>query len=358
MIRLICIQTLHPHWASHSGYHHFLSRLPADINVELLRIERRKVVERDLVGLEKIWFRLAMRWAKKRLNPWTTEYDFLTELRQLSRIRSLLKSGDKIIVHFLDGEIGLNFLGALRCTIGRNAQRLKLVASYHQPGPLLAKILPRRERIKALDMVLTVGRSQLPFFNDLPPEKKRFVAHGIDTDYYCPSAQSVDAGRISCLTVGHWLRDFDALEAVIRRAPEEVTFRIVAGQQHVERFRSMTNTELYSEIDDDELLRLYRESDIGLMPLQDSTANNGLLEMMACGLPIITTRVGSVNDYLPECCGILLDANEPDRITAALNELSAAPVVRSRLGTAARQRAVALDWSVIAREMTDLYREL
>jgi glycosyltransferase involved in cell wall biosynthesis len=37
-----------------------------------------------------------------------------------------------------------------------------------------------------------------------------------------------------------------------------------------------------------------------LLPLLDSTANNGLLEGMACGLPVIITDVGGVRDYAKE----------------------------------------------------------
>jgi glycosyltransferase involved in cell wall biosynthesis len=233
------------------------------------------------------------------------------------------------------------------------------MASYHQPGDWLTKVLPYKERIKDLDMVLTVGTSQFPFFDFLPKDRLRFVPHGIDTDYYCPAnCRNEDSRRVFCLTVGHWLRDFDALEQVIRSAPEQLVFRIVAGQEHVKQFRSLANVELYSGVADDELLRLYQRSDIGLMPLQDSTANNGILEMMACGLPIVTTRVGSVHDYLPEGTGILIDGNDPMAFLSAIKRLADSPVERGSLGEAARCRALELDWANIARQMAEIYHGL
>jgi glycosyltransferase involved in cell wall biosynthesis len=146
------------------------------------------------------------------------------------------------------------------------------------------------------------------------------------------------------------------LEKVARAAPERIVFRIVSDKGSTERFRGMSNVEVYSGIEDSELLRLYQQSHIGLMPLQDSTANNSLLEMMSCGLPIITTRVGSVQDYLPDGAGILLEKNDPQEILRAINSLN--PEARRTFGEAARRRALELDWTNVGLQMAEQYRGL
>ncbi len=357
-IRLICIQTFHAHWAGHSGYHHYLSRLEEDFNVEHIRIPRGVVSHQELKGFEKIFFRLYALFARGRVNSWTTEKDLLAELRLWNRVRQEQFKDEKTVFHFLDGEIGYNFSGAIRKFLGTKANQVRLIASYHQPVPILEKVLPFKKRSKELDLILTVGRSQLPFFDFLPTGRVQFMPHGIDTDYFQPGKRQESSNQLYCLTVGHWLRDFDALEQLIRLVPERVIFRIVAGKDHIMRFRGMDNVELYSGIGDDELLRLYQRSDIGLMPLQDSTANNGLLEMMACGLPIVATRVGSVTDYVPEGAGILLMGNKPTALLAAVQRLADSPADRSRFGEAARRRALELGWTNIAREMAELYRRV
>jgi glycosyltransferase involved in cell wall biosynthesis len=354
-IHLICIQTYHAHWAGHSGYHHFLSRLPEDILVTHLRIPREQVSGKELRGAEKLWFRLVTHWAKRRVNPWTTQNDLLAEFRLLKRVRKSLKGSEKVIVHFLDGEIGYNFFSSLSQTLGSDKERVRIIVSYHQPCSILEKVLPHKVRTKELDMVLTVGTSQFPFFNFLPEERLRFVPHGIDTDYFRPANRPTDDTQVYCLTVGHWLRDFDTLEQVIRSAPKQVIFRIVAGKEHIKQFTSLKNVELYSGIADEELLRLYQNSDIGLMPLQDSTANNGLLEMMACGLPVISSRVGSVGDYLPEKSGILIDGNDPEAFLLAVKRLADSLAERRSFGEAARNRALELDWTNIAGQMAEIY---
>ena len=149
-------------------------------------------------------FRAFARWAKTRINPWTTDSDLLAEFRLLFQVREALKHSNKVIVHFLDGEIGYNFFGNLKRFMGKHADRVRLVVSYHQPGPWLMKILPHRERARQLDLVLTVGTSQFPFFDFLPQDRLRFVPHGVDTNYYCPGKTKTEDKRIFCLTVGHW----------------------------------------------------------------------------------------------------------------------------------------------------------
>jgi glycosyltransferase involved in cell wall biosynthesis len=290
------------------------------------------------------------------MNPWTTEKDLLAEFRLLEEVRDGLKREDKVIVHFLDGEIGFNFFGELRKLLGRGNERVRLVGSYHQPGPLLETVLLHKDRTRDLDLVLTVGTSQLPFFRFLPEKNVRFVPHGVDTAYFRPSGLSVPGDPLYCLTVGFWLRDFEALEKVVRASQGNIVYRVVSNQESTERFRGLPNVEIYSGIEDSDLLRLFQQSNIGLMPLLDSTANNSLLEMMSCGLPIITTDVGSVKDYLPEGTGILLERNDPRDILQAIHSLDAE--TRQTLGGAARRRALELDWKNIALQMRTHYEML
>lgn len=357
MFQLICIQTYHAHWAGHSGYHQFLNHLPEEIRVRHHRVPRGTVSSKELKGLfEKVGFRMEERLTKGKMNLWTTENDLLAEFRLLQEVREGLKGGGRVVVHFLDGEIGFNFFGILRKFLGRDNKRVRLVASYHQPETMLENVLPHKERTRDLDLVLTVGTSQLPFFDFLSKEKIRFVPHGIDTEYFRPAVRSPTEEPVYCLTAGFWLRDFDALEKVAKAAPERIVFRIVSDKGSTERFHGMSNVEVYSGIEDSELLRLYQQSNIGLMPLLDSTANNSLLEMMSCGLPIITTRVGSVKDYLPEGTAIHLERNDPQEILNAICSLKTES--RRTLGEASRRRALELDWTNIALQMAEQYRGL
>lgn len=358
MMHLICIQTRHDHWSRHSGYHRYLSYLPADFSITLLRVPRGCDQKRDLHGWRRFCFGLAARVAMDHVNPWSTENDVLAELRVFERARSNVNQRLRTIVHFLDGEIGYNFFPDLRCLLGRRANMVRSVATFHQPGALLAGLLPHRERIAKLDVVMTVGSSQRDYFDFVSKDRLRFVPHGIDTNYYCPANATRSSDVVYCVTVGHWLRDFVALEALARSSPPGIRFRIVAKRELLKNFDGLPNVEVHSGIDDSALLSLYQDSDIGLLPLTDTTANNALLEMMACGLPIVATDTGSIRDYLPEAAGVLFAGNDVQTMRSAILHLAASPGERARRGQATRRRALELDWSVVAGQFADVYREL
>jgi len=358
MIRLICIQTYHGHWAGHSGYHRYLPHLEDRFHLDHRRIQRGKVVWKELRGTERLTFPVMLLFRKKQINPWTTEKDLLEEFRLAKQIETYLQNGEKVVVHFMDGEVGFNFFGDYIARLGRYRDRLRILATYHQPPCWLKKVVPQKRRAEKLDLLLTVGTSQHPYFDSVAQEKLLFVPHGVDTDYFYPGDYPAVSDKLYCLTVGQWLRDFDALEKVIRIAPANLVFRIVAVKESLERFRGLPNIELYSGIDDDNLRKLYQESHIGLMPLQDSTANNGLLEMMACGMPIVITRVGSVEDYINDDCCLMIPDNRPEEILRILQTLGQDPEKRKQFGTAARRKALEFSWPKIADRMAEVYSNI
>jgi glycosyltransferase involved in cell wall biosynthesis len=319
------------------------------------RIHLGEVNPEELQGAERFIFPALLRFTRKKINPWTTEKDLLEELRLIKQVKQFLAKGERVVVHFMDGEVGFNFFGKYLAFFGRDRERLRLTSTYHQPPSWLQKVLPQKQRTVKLDLLLTVGTSQFSYFDDLPQSKLLFVPHGTDTNFFQPGEFRGVADKLYCITVGQWLRDFDTLEKVIRMAPANMVFRIVAVKESLDRFRDLPNVELYSGIDDESLRRLYQESHIGLMPLQDSTANNGLLEMMASGMPIVITRVGSVEDYITDDCCVMLPDNRPEDLIRILQALELAPEKRKQLGMAARQRGLEFSWSKTADRMAEVY---
>ncbi|MBI4175082.1 glycosyltransferase family 4 protein [Candidatus Berkelbacteria bacterium] len=65
------------------------------------------------------------------------------------------------------------------------------------------------------------------------------------------------------------------------------------------------------------------------------------LEAMACGTPIVTTRSGSIAEFVPEAAARFVAEGQPAALEAAILELLANPNLLRRLGVAARAYAVA-----------------
>jgi glycosyltransferase involved in cell wall biosynthesis len=266
------------------------------------------------------------------------------------------------IFHFLYGENGYRYVGNLKRLPGLS-QRNFLVATYHLPPSLLERILVARNHIKRLDRIIVVGSSQLPFFRELVhPDKVVCIPHGIDVEYFTPAEKLGASGPIvTCLCVGHLLRDFETLLAVawilkLERAPVKII--IVDAQFDKSHFASLDNVEVRRGVPDEELRRLYQTSDVCLLPLIDCTANNALLEAMASGLPIVTSQVGSVLDYVDTSCALLTPYADPRAVADAVMKLANTPMLRERMGQAARRRAEQFAWPLVARQVADLYQSL
>ena len=85
---------------------------------------------------------------------------------------------------------------------------------------------------------------------------------------------------------------------------------------------------------------LIQQFDVGVMPLPDTPWTRGkcaykLIQCMACGIPVVASRVGANVEAVPTECGLL--AETPEEWLSAFRRLAAEPELRQRMGTAARQ---------------------
>jgi glycosyltransferase involved in cell wall biosynthesis len=101
--------------------------------------------------------------------------------------------------------------------------------------------------------------------------------------------------------------------------------------------------------------------DVFVLPSRAEGISNTILEAMACGVPVIATAVGgNVELVAAGETGMLVPADDPPALAAALLALGGDRALRERLGAAARTRAVAqFSLSEMVRRYGDLYeREL
>jgi glycosyltransferase involved in cell wall biosynthesis len=270
---------------------------------------------------------------------------------ELAAIGSL-RARDTDVLHYLDADHTAFLLPQLR---GRRASP-RIVASYHQPPEILARRVPNHVA-RALDHLIVVSPDQAAYFADIvSPDRVRMILHGIDTDFFRPAIDTGArrAGPLRCLTVGFWLRDFDALDRVADLLnPRDVEFHVVAPESG--SLRSRPNLVIHRNIADDLLRTLYQEADVLFLPLVKATANNALLEGLASGLPVISTRLPSIEAYVGDAETVLIDRNEPDACADAIRRLSDDPEARRRMGQSSRKRAEQLDWRRIATQYEEVY---
>jgi D-inositol-3-phosphate glycosyltransferase len=83
------------------------------------------------------------------------------------------------------------------------------------------------------------------------------------------------------------------------------------------------------------------------------------LEAMACGVPVIGSRVGGLAETVQDdVTGVLVPEGDTPALAAAIAGLLPDRERRRRLGVEAVERAKRFGWPCIAREVIELYGEL
>jgi starch synthase len=83
------------------------------------------------------------------------------------------------------------------------------------------------------------------------------------------------------------------------------------------------------------------------------------LEAMACGTPVVASRVGGIPEVVVDGeTGFLVPPGDPRALAAAVREVLADPERAARLGHAGRRRVVdKFSWERIAERTLDVYRD-
>lgn len=342
-VRVQFVHTRYPHLGSHSGYVQFIEAL----DTSRFRCSVRATADHD--GDSRSRFApMYKRLVARSSMPWYRQADLHAELMALGAGIA----GRYDIIHFLDGEHSPRYLPRFLKRAGRLGPRT--VATFHQPPELLKDLL-HVESLHWLDQIVLMSPSQLEFFRYyIPEEKLSVILHGVDTDFFAPKVSAKSSPSMRCITVGHWLRDWETFGYVAREMPE-VHFDVVSSRDC--GAEDLTNVHVHRGLDDVALADLYREADVLLLPLLDSTANNALLEGLASGLAIVASDLISTRAYVPNGTALLLE-NRPEEFVGAIRRLKADPDLLRQMKVRARSRAEDLSWPQVARCYEALYSGL
>jgi glycosyltransferase involved in cell wall biosynthesis len=351
-LRVLAVRTHYPHVGAHSGIGQLLRYLQ-DPALELIQHEVSDSDE-DFPLRNKV-IRALIRFGVRRGMAWYRLSDLWAEMRALRA-----SVGRKLdVVHYLDAEHTAHYGPWVLSSLSRLSVRT--VANFHQPPEGLEKLV-RKDVVARLDRIVLISPDQRPYFDELvPPDRISLIPHGIDVEFFRPrSAREVKPDRygLECLCVGHHLRDFDALGATARTLAGEsgVRFRVVAARPPgLER---LTNVRVETGLSDTELRSAYQSADVLFLPLRAATANNALLEGIACGLPVVSTDLPSVRFYVPGDEAVLVRGNDPSTFAEALLGLRDDETRRRSMSAAARRRAEELSWHELAPRYLQLYSSL
>lgn len=239
------------------------------------------------------------------------------------------------------------------------------VFSIHQPLELWTDA--QRAAFSRCGGVLAMAQRECDFLRAQHPRLHvDFIPLGVDTEYWHPAPEAVRDRPKQICAVGRYLRNFDMLVRVSARllaTESDVAIRWLVNPDFVmppelaaslppERFQVVRH------LSSAELRQFYQESWLFFTPYGNVTASNAIVETMACGIPIFSTRVGGMESYVRDA-GVLVEDNDDDAMLAAIRACLHSRTHRDALSAAVRALAVQhLAWPVVVERHVAFYRGL
>lgn len=293
-IRIRFEHTRYPHLGEHSGFPQLIRYL--DPNRYRSEVHGASDNDDDLpryLWPMRPWLR---RCVQRRGMAWYKLSDLTAEVRALPGC--LTNRYD--LIHFLDAEHSAQYLPRILKQLRASATRT--IATFHQPPEVLEEVI-RTNHLCWFDHVTLVAPSQLRFFRPhVAPDRLHLLLHGVDATFFHPRPRRNLTRSIRCITVGHWMRDWSAINQVVQalRDQHDIAFDVVTNR--ATDLDGLPNVTIHRDIGDAALAERYKSADVLFLPLIQSTANNTLLEGIASGLPVVVSDLEAVR--APMCPGL------------------------------------------------------
>lgn len=238
--------------------------------------------------------------------------------------------------------------------------QVPIVRTRHISAPIPNNMATRWLYLNATQHIVTTGellRRQLIEQNDYPPERITSVPTGIDTNRFIPGDKNgartklglpVDGKFIGIVaTLRSWKGHRYLIEAFARLADDTRLLIVGGGPQQEALQAQVAALNLGNRIvmpgNQRDVLPWLQALDIFVLP---SYANEGvpqaILQAMLCGLPVISTPVGSIQEAVHhQKTGLIVAPHNTEDIRLALEQLLADTQLCQSMGLAGREAALA-----------------
>ncbi len=196
------------------------------------------------------------------------------------------------------------------------------------------------------------------------PERLFLNANGVEKGFFI-SREYAGRGR-RLLFLGQWLLPKGIrclVEAFTKLAATRADVSLVCGgtvadtstvlAEFPEDVRS--RVAVHPRLDRSGVLALMAEADVFLFPSLSEGSSGAVLEAMASGLPMVTTRAGAAQDFLEDGThALLVPFADGGALAAGAARLLDDPELRQRLADNARAIAERHEWSLVNAAYADL----
>ncbi len=306
------------------------------------------------------------KWIKQKLRVYKPQVPYgRPTLSPFVQYRHEL-AADKLVKLLVANPNSLLFLANSENQYGSVFQSLpselkkRIIIFVHQPPSWFKLNWKDLNEFSKLGAVITLSSEQTKFFKDVSTTRIYQINHGVRLDFFKPPLDYQFPKQPTIVFVGHWLRDISTFERSIRLIKKEIpNLKINCvvpwnARERLEFLKISVNEEVswFADLSNEDLLKLYQEASLMFLPLIDSTANNAMNEAIACGLPIVTTKIGGTSDYLTTDFASFCEPDDhihhANEVIKWLELIEQNKVNRSIIRRHAEEK---LDWQIIANAL-------
>jgi glycosyltransferase involved in cell wall biosynthesis len=245
--------------------------------------------------------------------------------------------------------------------LARHWRRPLLMKAHGSDVSIQCQSLMRRSQVVAASRraasLLTVSRDlavQLTAMG-VSEQKLHVLYNGIDTERFFPGDKAVARVQLGLgeqervlLYVGNLKASkgvLDLVEALRRMEPLQWHQCVIIGegsdrrslQKHIAAAGFENKVVLAGRRPHDEVRQWMIAADLLILPSHAEGVPNVVLEAMACGLPVVASRLPGIEEVLPEHAGILVPPQQPNALAAAITTALASCWQQQRIVAHARE---------------------
>jgi glycosyltransferase involved in cell wall biosynthesis len=344
----------------------------SDLDVDVLTSAPKPGLFVERMANNVLIFRIGIR--KRHLHLWRRREVLEWLFKAGACYRGMVKKGNYDLVHaFFGFPTGwlcyrtarrVPYIISLRGSDvpGANA-RLQL--EYKVLGPTVFKPIWR----KASALVACSEGLKARALEFLPSADIGVIPNGVDLEQFHPAQAPAESGPLRLLTVGRLSGTkrlpllVEAVQLLCRRGGQ-ARLTIVGGGGLESELRHLLGEKglrdqvtLTGRREGDDMPEIYRQHDVYISASMQEGMSNAMLEAMASGLPIVTTRCEGVDELIANN-GVVVEEPTGAAMAEAVQGLIDKPQTRKAMSLAARKKAEGFGWDAVADRYVHLYTSM
>ncbi len=284
--------------------------------------------------------------------------------------------------YWLSGMVGATLsrkLGAPHVTTFHTLAKTKMRARPGEREPQLRQDIEGHVMSVADGIVVSTDeeRQDVVRHYDAPPRNIQVIPAGVNLEMFQPVDRDAARAELGIkeerviLYVGR-IEPLKGIDILLRAVPmleygQDLRVLVVGGNPgndaELDRLKSLTaelgigdTVTFTGSVPQSTLPTYYSAADVFVLPSHSESFGLAPLEAMACGTPVVVSRVGGMKTFVNSGeNGYLVPWRCPESFAQRLDVLLANPELRDAMGQAAREKALSMGWASVADQMLDYY---